>query len=85
MDLPPHYYHRTIKTFCTPGSGLKNPAELDVGLYNHFKDSVEILDTDAAADERKAMRLLRDRSLNASAFKNCKATVRFLFASFVWH
>jgi hypothetical protein len=36
-------------------------------LFAHFKQVIEILNTDAAADERKAMRLLRSRSQGSAA------------------
>ena len=79
---------RIIRVFCTPGSGkLKSnstPSKLDSDLYTHFKGVVEILSTDAAADERKAMRLLARGpygKLHQAAFKNCKATIRYLPAT----
>jgi hypothetical protein len=52
-------------------------------LFAHFKQVIEILNTDAAADERKAMRLLRSRSQGSAAssaamLPNIKATVRLV-------
>jgi len=52
-------------------------------LFAHFKQVIEILNTDAAADERKAMRLLRSKSQgmaasSAAMLPNIKATVRLV-------
>jgi hypothetical protein len=79
-------YVRTIRSFCTHGRhplyADRKPAKpaLNADLHKHFKNIIEILNTDAAPDEVKAMRLLRQKSGTqpAPAFVNCKATVRVL-------
>ena len=43
---------RILKRFCTVNE------ELDVELYEHIRDRVELLDADAASDEQRSLRLL---------------------------
>lgn len=62
---------RIVKDFCTPLSSGPVP---DPDLLAHFRNVTEILNTDAAADERKCARLLS--SGKHAFFPNCKATVR---------
>ena len=56
---------RILKRFCTVNE------ELDVELYEHIRDRVELLDADAASDEQRSLRLL-----TASLFQKVMIHVR---------
>lgn len=75
---------KMISNFCTPRASMprirqhtrNRKAKPDTALVTHFKRKVELMDTDAAADEQKAHKLLRGEDDGDTAvpgdLPNCK-------------